>query len=72
MDILLGVGLAILLLSNIWLLREHERTRSRLEQFRAELNALEERVYRMLLEIQLGLVGENLPEGAGGGDGESG
>lgn len=69
---LVGVGVAILLLSNIWLLREHERTRARLEQFRSELNALEERVYRLLLEIQLGLVGEQMTEGSEAPDGESG
>lgn len=53
MEIMLALGLAILLMSNIWLLREHEKTRSRLEQYRAEVSALDDRVYQILLEIDL-------------------
>lgn len=47
------MGLAILLMSNMWLLRENERTRSRLEQYRTELSALDDRIYRMLVEIDM-------------------
>lgn len=71
-ELLLGIGMAILLLSNMWLLREHKKTRARLEGYRAELNALEERVYAMLLEIQLGSASERSAEGSCAPDGESG
>lgn len=53
MEILLALGLTILLMSNIWLLREHEKTRSRLEQYRAEITALDDRIYQILIEIDL-------------------
>lgn len=53
MAILWTIGLVVLLLSNIWLLREYERTRGRVEQYRAEARAVEERIYRILLEIDM-------------------
>lgn len=55
MELLLALGLVILLISNIWLLREHEKTRSRLEQYRLEVSALDDRIYRVLLEIDMRL-----------------
>lgn len=50
-ELVTAVGLVILLVSNIWLLREHEKTRGRLEQYGAEVRALEERVYHVLLDV---------------------
>lgn len=55
MEVILALGLVILLLSNIWLLREHEKTRARLEQYRTEVHALDDRIYRILLEVDLRL-----------------
>lgn len=53
-EVLLFVGLAVLLLSNIWLLREVDRLQGRLEHYVAAVRLLDDRVHRLTMEIDDG------------------
>lgn len=51
---MLLVGLAVLLISNIWLLREVDRLQGRLEHYVAAVRLLDDRVQRLAMEMDAG------------------
>lgn len=51
---MLLVGLAVLLFSNIWLLREVDRLQGRLEHYVAAVRLLDDRVQRLAMEMDDG------------------
>lgn len=53
-EALLLVGLAVLLFSNIWLLREVDRLQGRLEHYVAAVRLLDDRIHRLAMEVDDG------------------
>lgn len=47
------VSLAVLLVSNVWLLKEVERLRNCLDAYQREVLALDERVCRLTVQVEL-------------------
>lgn len=75
---MLVLGLAVLLASNIWLLRELDKLRHRLEQLQVETSTLDNRICALMFDVEAAhrrlasLEGAVVKAGAKAADGEAG
>ncbi|OUM98026.1 MAG: hypothetical protein BAA04_02200 [Firmicutes bacterium ZCTH02-B6] len=51
-NLLLSIGFAVLLGSNIWLLRELDRLRREMEAYQREVTALDNRVVQLMYAVE--------------------